>query len=212
MKKTYIIGSIAIAIIAAASVFFACSKEKESNETINGKEDYKILGTLAKDAETQALTIKPNFDVEETMQNLERELNKDKSGEMIIVENIGFYIYEDENEINPLLQVGLYNEPEAKFENIFFELQLIETSDKATLKRYGFVDDIQYSCTCIPDARCNEGVQDPKERGCYPIKYGSRWACSPCAARMNVGSCKQTITATEVVEVVSMCMTNAVAF
>lgn len=211
MKKTHIIGSIAIAIIAAAGVFFACSKEKESSETINGKEDYKILGTLAKDAETQALTIKPNFDVEETMQNLERELNKDKSGEMIIVENIGFYIYEDENEINPLLQIGLYNENENKFENIFFELQLIETPEKSNLKRYGFVDDIQYSCTCSPDPYCNEGVQ-PENRGCYPTKYGRQWHCSPCASRSPMKSCKETTTATEVVETISMCIANAVAF
>ena len=32
MKKTYIIGSIAIAIIATASIFFACNKDNENNE------------------------------------------------------------------------------------------------------------------------------------------------------------------------------------
>ncbi len=144
------------------------------------------------------------------MQNLERELNKDKSGEMIIVENIGFYIYEDDDEVSPFLQIGLYNENENKFENIFFELQLIETPEKSNLKRYGFVDDIQYSCTCSPDAYCNEGVKNPEERGCYPTKYGNTLHCSPCPS--NRGVCRESNTATVIVESITRYFSSAVSF
>ena len=211
MKKTYIIGSIAIAIIATASIFFACNKEeKEQIKSNEGNVIPKILGTLVNDPQTNSLTIVPNFDIEKNIVKLQQELNKSqKSNEVIFVENIGFYVYEDDDEVSPFLQIGLYNENENKFENIFFDLQLIETPEKSNLKRYGFVDDIQYSCTCTPDAYCNEGAQ-PEERGCYPTRYGSRWACSPCPSRR--GSCRESITATVIVESITRYFSSAVSF
>lgn len=42
MKKTYIIGTIAIAIIAAASIFFACSKEENDDNFISNKSNKNI--------------------------------------------------------------------------------------------------------------------------------------------------------------------------
>lgn len=87
MKKTYIIGSIAIAIIAAASVFFACSKEeKEQIKSNEGNVIPKILGTLVNDPQTNSLTIVPNFDIEKNIVKLQQELNKSqKSNEVTSV-------------------------------------------------------------------------------------------------------------------------------
>lgn len=188
MNKTYIIGSIAIAIIAAASVFFACSKEGSDEVTLTYKSGTKIeVGKYDRSQKTGEPTLEMTFDKEKYLSRLEQVLNKTENGD-IVVEDVALYLDSvGEGRVYPMMKVSFFDLTNDYGYTTFFQLQ--QNCEKTANALGGitnlYVSDDEEGYAVCRGKNCGGGcfvLRDEKDR-----PYG----CSECPTRK--GECDSHI-------------------
>ena len=179
MKKTYIIGSIAIAIIATASIFFACNKEEKEDNFISNKsnkniEDDDIIIAHKWPTET---CINFDFDVDLVAEAYNQILVNKFDG-TIFFDNIRIDDDQPEDCSNePLLAISVYD-IEAEATHTTFHSIDKEISDDGTVFYYTSkqkaCDDKRRKITCTRKNCENEDgcKYDEKTNDCTECKNG----------------------------------------
>ncbi len=188
MNKTYLIGSIAIAIIAAASIFFACSKEKENSSLLSYKSGTKIeVGKYDRSQKSTDNTIEMTFDKDKYLSRLEQILKVTLSSD-VVVEDVELYFDSvGHDRVYPMMKVSFFDITNDYGYTNFFQLQ--QHCEKSVSLVGGMAslyvsDDVEGYAVCR-GKNCGGGcfvLRDEKDR-----PYG----CSECPTRK--GECDSHI-------------------
>lgn len=179
MKKTYIIGSIAIAIIAAASVFFACSKEESEENLISKKSNKNIEEEdiiIAHKLPTESyITFDFDFDLIAEAYN---QILVDKFDGTIFFDNIRIDDDHPEDYFNePLLAISVYDIEAEATHTTFHAIDKEISEDGAVFyytSKQKACDDRHRKITCTGKNCKNENgcSYDREKNDCTECKEG----------------------------------------